>query len=138
MTASYVDIEDNALDDGHHLFVGRLPESLRPDAAGFDALWAIHPDRHHVIRMHGHSFETPRWQQAYGVDHHHTGRTNAALPVPPDLDPFQDWARRAIGGRIYGLLIKWYDGDLGHCIGAHQDSVEEMVSEVPIVTKSLG
>lgn len=138
MTATYADFDDHVLDDGHHLFVGHLPESLRPDAAGFDALWALHPDRYHVIQMHGRPVETPRWQQAYGVDYHYTGRTNAALPIPTDLDPYQDWARRAIDDRLHGLLVNWYDGDLGHYIGPHHDSVKEMVRGAPIVTISLG
>jgi alkylated DNA repair dioxygenase AlkB len=123
MTAPDADFDDHVLDDGHHFHVGRLPESLRPDAAGVEALWSLHPDRYHVIRMHGRPVETPRWQQAYGVDDHDTGRTNAALPVPHELDPFQDWARRAIDDRLYGLLVNWYDGALGHYIGPHHDSV---------------
>jgi alkylated DNA repair dioxygenase AlkB len=138
MTAPDADLDDHVLDDGHHSHVGRLPESLRPDAAGFEALWSLHPDRYHVIRMHGRPVETPRWQQAYGVDDHDTGRTNAALPVPHELDPFQDWARRAIDDRLHGLLVNWYDGDLGHCIGPHRDSVKERVRGAPIVTISLG
>jgi alkylated DNA repair dioxygenase AlkB len=88
--------------------------------------------------MHGRPVETPRWQQAYGVDYHYTGRTNAARPVPTDLDPYQDWARRAIDDRLHGLLVNWYDGDLGHYIGPHHDSVKDMVRGAPIVTISLG
>ena len=72
------------------------PSALRPDAAGFEALWAIHPDDYHVIQMHGRPVKTPRWQQAYGADYHYTGRTNAALPVPPVLEPFRSWAREAV------------------------------------------
>jgi hypothetical protein len=80
----------------------------------------------------------PRWQQAYGVDHHDAGRTDAAQPVPPELDPFQDRDRRAIDHRLHGLLVNWYDGDLGHCNGPHHDSVKETVRGAPIVTISLG
>jgi alkylated DNA repair dioxygenase AlkB len=127
MTSAYVDFEDHALDDGHHLFVGRLPEGLRPDEAGFETLWALHPDDYHVIQMHGRPVETPRWQQAYGADYHYTGRTNAALPVPAELEPFRDWACRAVDARLNGLLLNWYDGDLGHYIGPHHDSVKGMV-----------
>lgn len=39
MTATYADFEDHLLDDGRRFFIGRLPESLRPDKAGFDAPW---------------------------------------------------------------------------------------------------
>jgi len=46
--------------------------------------------------MHGRPAQTPRWQQAYGADYHHTGRTNTALPVPAILEPLHAWARRTI------------------------------------------
>ena len=90
MTTTYAEFEDHVLDDGHRLFVGQVPKSLRLDAAGFDALWTIHPDRYHVIQMHGRPVETPRWQQAYGVDYHYSGQTNSALPVPATLEPFRN------------------------------------------------
>lgn len=115
--------EDDVLDDGHHLFVSRLPRELSPDAAGFEALWALHPEDSHVIQMHGQPVKIPRWQQAYGADYRYTGRTNAALPVPTDLVPFLGWARRAVNDRLNGLLLNWYDGDLGHYTGPHRDSI---------------
>jgi len=138
MTDTYAEFEGHVLDDGHHGFVGRLPEALCPGQAGFDALWALHPDNYHVIRMHGRPVKTPRWQQAYGADYRYTGRTNAALPVPTALDPFREWARRAVDARLNGLLLNWYDGRLGHSIGPHHDSTRDMVRGAPIVTISLG
>src|SRR4051812_31026890 len=138
MTATYADFEGHSLDDGHPFFVGRLPEELRLDADGFEEFWALHPDAYHVIQMHGRPVETPRWQQAYGADYHYTGRTNSALPVPEVLEPFRHWARRAIDDRLNGLLLNWYDGELGHYIGPHHDSVKDMVRGAPIVTLSLG
>ena len=71
-------------------------------------------------------------------DYHYTGRVNAALPVPPLLEPFLAWAREAIDGRLNGLLLNWYDGELGHYIGPHHDSIKDMVPGAPIVTISLG
>ncbi len=114
MTAAYADFEDHALDDGHRFFIGRLPQELGPNVAGFEALCVLHPDDYHVLQIHGRPLKTPRWQQAYGADYHYTGRTNAALPVPAELEPFRDWARRAVDARLNGLLLNWYDGDLGH------------------------
>jgi len=137
MSDTYAGFEDHAL-DCHHFFVGRLPEELRPDATRLETLWALHPDDYHVIQMHGRPVKTPRWQQAYGADYHYTGRTNAALPVAADLEPFRDWARRVIDDRLNGLLLNWYDGELGHYIGPHHDSVKDMVRGAPIVTVSFG
>jgi alkylated DNA repair dioxygenase AlkB len=138
MTDTYAEFAAHVLDDGHRFFVGRLPNELSPDADEFEVLWDLHPDDYHVIQMHGQPVKTPRWQQAYGADYHYTGRTNAALPVPPILEPLQSWARRVIDGRLNGLLLNWYDGTLGHYIGPHNDSTTNMVPGVPIVTISFG
>ncbi len=138
MTDTYADFEAHILDDGHRLFVGRLPEDLRPDAAGFEALWALHPEDYHVIKMMGRPVKTPRWQQAYGRDYRYTGTTNVALPVPPRLGPVLAWGRAAVDGRLNGLLLNWYDGSRGHYIGPHHDNTNGLVPGAPIVTVSLG
>jgi alkylated DNA repair dioxygenase AlkB len=111
---------------------------LTLDSAGFDTLWQIHPSEFHVIKMHGRLVPTPRWQQAYGVDYHYTGRTNTALPVPPLLAPLLDWARDAVDERLNGVLVNWYNGALRHYIGRHRDSTVNMVEGAPIVTISFG
>ena len=126
------------LDSQHPFYAGRIPEELGFDAARFEALWAMHPAEYHVIQMHGRPVKTPRWQQAFGRDYHYTGRVNAALAVPMLLDPLLTWARGAIHGRLNGLLLNWYDGELGHYIGPHHDSTKHMVADAPIVTVSLG
>ena len=113
----------------------KISARMRPDSRRYRDL---HPDDYHVIQMHGRPVKTPRWQQAYRADYHYTGRTNAALPVPPILEPLYSWARRAIDGRLNGLLLNWYDGKLGHYIGPHRDSTKNMVHGDPIVTVSLG
>lgn len=107
------------------------------DAATFDAVWALYPEAKHVIHMPGGPVETPRWQQAYGADYHYTGRTNAALPVPPVLEPLRAWARQHIDPRLNALLLNWYEGP-GHYIGPHHDSTRDMIADTPIVTISLG
>lgn len=115
MSDTFDGFEALDLDDGHRFLIGQLPNAMRPDPAGFDALWRIHPD-----------------------DYHYTGRTNTALPVPSDLEPFRAWARRTIDERLNGLLLNWYDGELGHYLGPHHDSVKEMIRGAPIVTMSFG
>src|SRR4051812_12970819 len=138
MSDTFDGFEAHDLDDGHRFFVGQIPGAMSPDAAGFDALWRIHPDDYHVIQIHGRPVETPRWQQAYGADYHYTGRTNAALPVPPELESSRSWACGVADERLNGLLLNWYDGQLGHHIGPHHDSTKDMVPGAPIVTISLG
>lgn len=49
-----------------------------------------------------------------------------------------EWAQKTIDDRLNGLLLNWYDGRLGHYIGAHRDSAKDLVPDAPIVTISLG
>jgi alkylated DNA repair dioxygenase AlkB len=135
---TYADFHPHDLDDGLLFYVGQIPGELRPDAGAFERLWDLHPSEYYVIQMHGRPVKTPRWQQAYGADYHYTGRINLALPVPPILEPLRAWARTAVDTRLNGLLLNWYDGELGHSIGPHHDSIKFMVHGAPIVTISLG
>jgi alkylated DNA repair dioxygenase AlkB len=63
---------------------------------------------------------------------------NNALPVPPELCPYWDWAVANIDSRLNGLLLNWYDCSLGHYIGKHRDSTYNMIDGAPIVTVSFG
>ena len=128
----------HALTETHKLFVGRLPASLIPTQAEWETVWRMHPKEFHEIQIHGRLIKTPRWQQAFGMDYHYTGRTNRALPIPPILAPFLHWSREHIDQALNGLLLNWYDGALGHYIGPHRDSTKEMRPSSPIVTISLG
>src|SRR5258708_7776134 len=100
-------LEAYQLSESHRFYVGQLPAELVPDAPGFETLWAMHPLQYHEIKIHGRLVRTPRWQQAYGVDYHYTGRVNKALPVPPLLAPFLEWAQRSFDQRLNGLLLNW-------------------------------
>lgn len=126
------------LPDGSEFFCGELPTELVPDTTLFEVMWSLHPADYHTIKMHGRLVKTPRFQQAYGADYHYTGNTNKALPTPAEIAPFLEWARTVVDGRLNGALLNWYDGTLGHYIGAHRDSTENLISGVPIVTISLG
>ena len=126
------------LDEQHHLYRGRLPDSLIPDAAAFEALWSLHPPTYHVIRVHHRLVRTPRWQQAYGRNYVFSGTESTALPVPPPLVPLLDWSRTTVDARFNGVLLNWYDGTLGHYISAHRDSRRNLLAAAPIVTISLG
>src|SRR5262249_24101198 len=103
----------------------------------FELVWGLHPEKKHLIMMHGRLVETPRWQQAFGRDYHYTGRSNKALETPEVLKPLFHWAQQAIDERLNGLLLNWYEGP-EHYIGPHHDSRKNMVKESPIVTISFG
>jgi alkylated DNA repair dioxygenase AlkB len=131
-------LEKHMLDDAHAFFVGALPAELRLDAPAFEALWALHPDSFHEIKMHGKLVKTPRWQQAYGADYKYTGNVNRALAVPAMLAPIHAWCRAQIDERLNGLLLNWYDPEREQYIGKHRDSTVDMVEGAPIVTVSYG
>lgn len=123
---------------GGKFWAGQLPDALMPDSAAFESLWQLHPAEFHEILMHGRLVKTPRWQQAFGVDYHYTGKVNEALPVPSLLEPCLHWARENVDDALNGLLLNWYDGQRGHYIGRHRDSIQNMIPGTPIVTISLG
>ena len=119
-------------------YAGSLPASLIPGPVGLEQLWALHPAEYDEIMIHGRRVKTPRWQQAYGQDYHYSGQVNKAQPIPPEFEPFFQWTRTHIDERINGLLVNWYDGNLGHYIGPHRDNRKQLLAGSPIVTISLG
>jgi alkylated DNA repair dioxygenase AlkB len=134
----YDGLEDHLLDATHWFSAGHLPDDLVLNEAQFEELWNLHPREYHTIKIHGRDVLTPRWQQAFGADYHYTGRVNRALPMLPLLAPLLAWAKATIDDELNGTLVNWYDGRLGHYIGAHRDSRKNMVVEAPIVTVSFG
>ncbi|HEX9639799.1 MAG TPA: alpha-ketoglutarate-dependent dioxygenase AlkB, partial [Candidatus Krumholzibacteria bacterium] len=119
-------------------------DSLVLDEREFAIAWGFHPGDYHRIKMHGRLVATPRWQQAYGRDYEYTGRVNTALPLETltaavgRIQTIVSWSREEIDGRLNGLLLNWYDGNLGHYIGRHRDSTRNMIEGAPIVTLSFG
>jgi alkylated DNA repair dioxygenase AlkB len=138
MNENPLGFEPHDLGSGEKLWLGRLPDTLFVGPTEFEALWQLHPEEFHEIKMYGRLVKTPRWQQAYGRDYRYTGRVNKVLPIPPSLFPFLRWSQDNIAPELNGLLLNWYDGQCGHYIGPHRDSVAHMLPGAPIVTISLG
>lgn len=81
---------------GGNFFEGTLPDELMWTDADFDAVWALHPEAKHKIKIHGRLVETPRWQQAHLTwfalaqtrwAHGCIWRFNAQLPSDPPPRP---------------------------------------------------
>lgn len=132
------DFTSHPLDEKHVLWSRMLPEELRLSEQQFEEMWALHPEDYLEITIHSRKVKTPRWQQAYGADYHYTGQVNRALPVHPLMQPLLEWCQWEIDGRINGILLNWYDGELEHYIGKHRDSTKNMFEGAPIVTISFG
>jgi alkylated DNA repair dioxygenase AlkB len=126
------------LGDGHGVGTCRLPAELIPSDEQFEVLWGMHPAGHRTIVIHGRRVLMPRWQEVYGRDYTFSGQTAVALPVPPILVPFQEWAQAALDARLNGLVLNWYDGAQGHYIGPHCDKHSQLVAGTPIISISLG
>lgn len=127
------------LDLCNHLLQGRLPAECSAEFRNrFDELWELHPPEPRRLLIHGREVPAPRWDQAYGCDYVYSGQVNAAESVPDILCPLLNWVNAAIDSRLNGVLVNWYDGSLGHYIGPHRDSVQNLVADSPIVTVSLG
>jgi alkylated DNA repair dioxygenase AlkB len=126
------------LDDEHEMYVSLFFDEFNLSGAEFEAIWSLHPREFHILKIHGRSVLTPRWQQAFGKDYRYTGSKNNALPVPDLLKRFHVWCLENIDARLNGLLLNWYDGLDGHYIGAHRDDTRDLLDGSPIVTISLG
>ena len=137
MMRTAIELKTHDLGNGLLFYEGRLPDDLIWNPPMFQKVWDQHPKEKHLIMMHGHLVETPRWQQAHGADYHYTGRVNKALPIPPELEPLNTWVKEAIYPRLNGILINYYESS-GHYIGPHRDSTKNMVEGAPIVTVSFG
>jgi alkylated DNA repair dioxygenase AlkB len=127
-----------AISERHHVWIGQLPDEHLFSTQAFEDFWGMHPAESPEIQMHGRMVRIPRWQQAYERDYQFSGTTSRALPLPPLLQPLTGWAKRTLDVRLNGLLVNWYDGRLGHYIGAHRDSRKGLVEGSPIVTVSFG
>ncbi len=127
------------LEGGGELLLGELPETICPDENDeFEAWWALHPEEHAEIMIHGSKTAIPRWQQAYGCDYRFSGQVSSAATLTPSMEQLLEWARLAVHPDLNGVLMNWYDGAKGHYIGAHRDSTMGLVKGSPIVTISLG
>jgi len=124
--------------DPHGVFIGNLPGDLCWSPAQFDAFWAFHPEKFHEVRMFGRLVAVPRWSEAYGQDYRYSGTLHRAAPLPHALAHLLAWSKIEVDERLNGVLVNWYDGSLGHKIGAHRDAEKELVAGAPIITISFG
>ena len=126
------------LDDQHAVLIGDLPSQLRLTPALFEACWVMHPDSFHEVRLFGRRVPVPRWSETYGRDYKFSGTVQHALPIPDLIAPLLAWSQAHVDERLNGILVNWYDGALGHKIGAHRDDEKELLAGAPIVTISFG
>ena len=126
------------LNKEHSILTAILPRALAFAGDSFEDLWSLKPDEYNEIHLHGRMVALPRWQRAYGRDYRFSGQVTKADPVPELLGPHVEWAQGHVDERLNGLLVNWYDGRLGHYIGAHRDERRWLYPGSSIVTLSFG
>lgn len=92
------------LGEVHRILVGKLPESMWLTPEQFEKLRNEHAADSHQIIMHGKPVKVPRWQQAYVMGYHYTGRCNRALPTLPIHKPLLEFFQAEIDARLKGIL----------------------------------
>lgn len=130
----------------------RLAPALMPSESDtrLRDLWALRPAERSVIQMAGRPVTVPRYNQAYGRSYQFSGANHAALPLPPLLQPYMDFANRCCatmlkrdyGGRQFNMaFVNWYE-DGQHYIGWHADKEAQLYrnqwGETLVFSISLG
>jgi len=131
-------METQTLDQDCSIRTGSLPTELIPSQETFEELWALHPDEHSEIVIHGKKVKVPRWDQAYEKDYPFSNSIAAAKETPDCMKGFLAWSQATVDPRMNGLFVNWHDGSLSHYHGKHRDSVQGLIPNTPITTISLG
>jgi alkylated DNA repair dioxygenase AlkB len=124
------------LDADNHIYTGWLPNELIPDADLLEQIIAMRPIEQQFVQVRG-LVAIPKRQAAYGADYAFSGIVLKAVPTPPILKVFRDWAREEIDPRMNGLLLNWYDGP-DEYIGDHNDEDKDLFAGSPIITIAFG
>lgn len=131
---TWSDLRVQSIGPDSDIYIGTVPDSVCPD---FEQLWSLHPAEQPVVVLYKEPVRLPRWQKAYGRDYMFSGQTSIADSVPDILMPILNWAQMLHPG-MNGLLLNWYDSNLCHYIGPHQDSKIGLMPMSPIITVSFG
>ncbi len=127
----------HALDDTNEIYSGLLPEELLAADDLFGRLWSLRLREPQFVIIFGEPVEIPRGQYAVGANYPFSNQVSRAVPTPPILNPFREWARQEIDPRMNGQLLNFYDGP-DEYIGKHNDAHDVLFAGSPIVTIALG
>ena len=96
-----------------------------------DQLWALKPEERALVRIVD-LVPVPRWQQVYGThDYTFTGVTHKAVPTPPLIQSYLDYANRVCAewlppGRLFNMaFVNWYKNGSDY-IGFHSDDEKQL------------
>jgi len=110
----------------------QLSDELKLDNKQFEELWSLHPEELGQVKLYGKTIDTPRWQQSYGQPYRFSGMNHEALPVPPPVQRYLDYAnslpqyQMGNGVQFNMALLNWYQ-DGRHHIGYHSDDESQMI-----------
>lgn len=126
------------LDDECWIEQGYLPTNLK-EIYNFDDLWRLHPEEYGTVSYGGKVVRTPRWQQTYLKDYYFSGCVHKALPLPPQFQPFYDWADTIAydNMKFNQVLVNWYANG-NHYINRHADNELQLVRKSSIFISFFG
>jgi alkylated DNA repair dioxygenase AlkB len=118
-----------------YLYIGHLPEELRPDQATFDLMWSLQPEEDQYV-MRG-TKKAPRKFQNYVHSYKFSGSVHLPAAVtPPIFQYYLDWAN-SFGGFTYnGILLNWYPDANSH-VSWHPDSESDIWTDAAGNTEIL-
>jgi alkylated DNA repair dioxygenase AlkB len=112
-----------------------------------EELWSLHPEDFGEIMIMGKVVKTPRWQQSYGLPYSFSGLSHPALPFPPQIQKYLDYANSLdhylvdYKAKFNMCLVNWYEGG-EHYIGPHSDDERQLAKspkgETVVFTISFG
>lgn len=131
----------------------KLKKDEKPTKEEMIELWQLQPPLKGKIMIVGKLIETPRYSQTYnneGKGYKFSGMNHAALPIPPLVQRYLDYANRTChemlirdyGDHLFNMcFLNWYP-DGAHYIGYHSDDESQLFKnakgETLVFSISLG
>ena len=114
-----------------------LPDDLKFNENDIQEIWNLKPETRGKVTVFNKTFDTPRFQQSYGIDYAFSGNVAKALHIPKIFNKYLDFFSNKYNVNFNMILVNWYEnGD--HYIGMHSDDEKQMIPYSPVITISLG
>ena len=110
----------------------QLPKELMISKEEMNELWEMHPKEFKTVHVFNNEHNTPRWFQSYGQSYKFSGHEYEALPIPPIIQKYLDYANSlpqysgTENAKFNMCLANWY-ADGTHYIGYHSDDEKQII-----------
>ena len=114
-----------------------LPAELKFTENDIEKIWELKPKTKSQVKVFNKIYDTPRFQQAYGIDYAFSGNVATSLPIPTIFENYLEYFSNKYNFKFNMLLLNWYENG-EHYIGMHSDNEKQMVENSPVETITLG